>query len=155
MLNLWREIKRKVVKFLQMNLPVQFDYYIQRNLQILNINSLKVIQVNSCTSSVHCCSVHKTKDLWQSCKFLSKKKKERSNPDLWWSMVMDVRMYVNWPWLQPFSVNVCSWFNKKLVAGAQRMGRSLWRRPRIIGWWERSRITASSLWSSIKRMPIS
>lgn len=152
MLNLWREIKRKLVKFLLMNLPVQFDYYIQRNLQILNINSLKVIQVNSCTSSVHCCSVHKPKDLWQSCKFLCKKKKKEAIltfDDQW------LWMYVNWPWLQPFSVNVCSWFNKKLVAGAQRMGRSLWRRPRIIGWWERSRITASSLWSSIKRMPIS
>lgn len=60
--------------------------------EFTNINSLKVIQVNSCTSSVHCCSVHKTKDLWQSCKFLCKKKekKKRINPDLWWSMVMDV-----------------------------------------------------------------
>lgn len=35
MLNLWMEIKKKHVTFLQMNLPVQFDYYIQRNLQIL------------------------------------------------------------------------------------------------------------------------
>lgn len=58
--------------------------------EFTNINSLKVIQVNSCTSSVHCCSVHKPKDLWQSCKFLcKKKKKKRINPDLWWSMVMD------------------------------------------------------------------
>lgn len=45
--------------------------------EFTNINSLKVIQVNSCTSSVHCCSVHKTKDLWQSCKFLCKKKKKK------------------------------------------------------------------------------
>lgn len=44
--------------------------------EFTNINSLKVIQVNSCTSSVHCCSVHKPKVVSS---FVKKKKKKKQS----------------------------------------------------------------------------